>query len=182
MGLALIGVIMLANSLNFQTIVLAQTGGFWHWYFLPLFPLFLVFWAAGIAETNRAPFDVAEGESELVAGFHIEYSGVMFALFFCAEYANMVLISTLIALLFFGGWLSPFQGVPYLDICFARVPGCVWLLMKMAVFLYCYLWFRATLPRFRYDQIMRLGWQVFIPVTLVWLVVIALAVQWHLFT
>lgn len=177
MGLALVGVMMMAKSLNFQAIVLAQSGGFWHWYFLPLFPLFMVFWVSGVAETNRAPFDVAEGESELVAGFHVEYSGVMFALFFFAEYANMVLISTLIPLLFWGGWLSPFQGIPYLQQLFAFVPGVVWLLLKMSFFLYCYLWLRATLPRFRYDQIMRLGWQIFIPITLVWLVIVALAVQ-----
>lgn len=179
MGLALVGVMMMANSLNFQDIVAAQSGGVWKWYFLPLLPLFIVFWISGVAETNRAPFDVAEGESELVAGFHVEYSGVMFALFFFAEYANMVLISALISLLFLGGWLSPFQGLPYLQQFFGFVPGCVWLLLKISFFLYCYLWFRATLPRFRYDQIMRLGWQVFIPVTLVWIIVIALAVQFH---
>jgi NADH-quinone oxidoreductase subunit H len=180
MGLALIGVMMAANSLNFQTIVQAQSGGFWHWYWLPLLPLFIVYWISGIAETNRAPFDVAEGESEIVAGFHVEYSGVMFALFFFAEYASMVLISTLISLLFLGGWLSPFQGIPYLEGFFAWVPGFVWLLAKLCFFLYCYLWFRATFPRFRYDQIMRLGWKVFIPLTLVWIVVVALAVKFQL--
>ncbi|HVY53815.1 MAG TPA: NADH-quinone oxidoreductase subunit NuoH [Gammaproteobacteria bacterium] len=180
MGFALIGVMMAANSLNFQAIVEAQTGGFWHWYWLPLLPLFIVYWISGVAETNRAPFDVAEGESELVAGFHVEYSGVMFALFFFAEYANMVLISAFISLLFLGGWLSPFQDVPYLEQLFAWVPGFVWLLMKISFFVYCYLWFRATLPRFRYDQIMRLGWKVFIPLTLVWIVIVALAVQFHL--
>lgn len=180
MGFALVGVMMMANSLNFQTIVEAQQGGFWHWYWLPLLPLFIVFWASGVAETNRAPFDVAEGESEIVAGFHVEYSGVMFALFFFAEYANMVLISTLISLLFLGGWLSPFQGIPYLQEWVAWVPGIVWLLAKMSFFLYCYLWFRATFPRFRYDQIMRLGWKIFIPITLIWIVVIALAVQFNL--
>lgn len=180
MGFSLIGVMMAANSLNFQTIVEAQNGGFWHWYWLPLLPLFIVFWVSGIAETNRAPFDVAEGESEIVAGFHVEYSGVMFALFFFAEYANMVLISTLISVLFLGGWLSPFQGIPYLDSWFSWVPGFMWLLLKLSFFLYCYLWFRATFPRFRYDQIMRLGWKIFIPLTLVWIVVIAFAVQFHL--
>jgi len=180
MGFALVGVMMAANSLNFQTIVEAQSGGFWHWYWLPLFPLFLVYWISGVAETNRAPFDVAEGESELVAGFHVEYSGVMFALFFFAEYASMVLISTLISVLFLGGWLSPFQGIPRLEALFAWVPGFIWLFIKLCFFVYCYLWFRATFPRFRYDQIMRLGWKVFIPLTLVWIVVIALAVQFHL--
>lgn len=180
MGFALIGVMMAAGSLNFQDIVAAQNGGFWHWYWLPLLPLFIVYWVSGVAETNRLPFDVAEGESEIVAGFHVEYSGVTFALFFFAEYANMVLISTLISLLFLGGWLSPFQGIPYLESWFAWVPGPLWLLMKVSFFLYCYLWFRATFPRYRYDQIMRLGWKVFIPLTLVWVIVIALAVQFHL--
>jgi NADH-quinone oxidoreductase subunit H len=177
MGFALIGVMMAAGSLNFQDIVEAQDGGMWHWYFLPLFPLFIVYWVSGLAETNRLPFDVAEGESEIVAGFHVEYSGVTFALFFFAEYVNMTMISTLISLLFLGGWLSPLQGIPYLEDWFAFVPGMFWLFMKIAFFLYCYLWFRATFPRYRYDQIMRLGWKVFIPVTLVWVVVIALAVQ-----
>ncbi len=180
MGFALVGVMMAANSLNFEKIVEAQSGGIWHWYWLPLLPLFLVYWISGVAETNRAPFDVAEGESEIVAGFHVEYSGVMFALFFFAEYASMVLISTLISVLFLGGWLSPFQGIPYLEDKFTWVPGFIWLFMKLSFFVYCYLWFRATFPRFRYDQIMRLGWKVFIPLTLVWIVVIALAVQFHL--
>lgn len=180
MGFALIGVMMAAGSLNFQNIVMAQNGGIWHWYVLPLFPLFIVYWISGVAETNRLPFDVAEGESEIVAGFHVEYSGVTFALFFFAEYANMVLISTLISLMFLGGWLSPFQGIPYLESLAAWVPGPLWLLVKASFFLYCYLWFRATFPRYRYDQIMRLGWKVFIPLTLVWVVLIALAVQFHL--
>jgi len=180
MGFALIGVMMAAGSLNFQTIVAAQNGGFWHWYWLPLLPLFIVFWVSGVAETNRLPFDVAEGESEIVAGFHVEYSGVTFALFFFAEYANMVLISTLISILFLGGWLSPVQGIPYLETWLGWVPGPLWLLMKVSFFLYCYLWFRATFPRYRYDQIMRLGWKVFIPLTLVWVIVLAFAVQFHL--
>ncbi|OGT38771.1 MAG: NADH-quinone oxidoreductase subunit H [Gammaproteobacteria bacterium RIFCSPHIGHO2_12_FULL_37_14] len=180
MGFALIGVMMAAGSLNFQTVVNAQQGGFWHWYWLPLLPLFIVYWISGVAETNRLPFDVAEGESELVGGFHVEYSGVTFALFFFAEYANMVLISVLISLLFLGGWLSPLQNIPYLESWFAWVPGPIWLLMKMSFFLYCYLWFRATFPRFRYDQIMRLGWKVFIPLTLIWIVVVALAVQFKI--
>lgn len=177
MGFSLIGVMMAAGSLNFQEIVAAQEGGFWHWYWLPLLPLFLVYWISGVAETNRLPFDVAEGESELVAGFHVEYSGVTFALFFFAEYVNMTMVSTIASLLFLGGWLSPFQGIPYLGDWFAWVPGSLWLFIKVCFFLYCYLWFRATFPRYRYDQIMRLGWKVLIPITLVWVVVIALAVQ-----
>lgn len=179
MGFALIGVMMAAGSLNFQDIVAAQNGGFWHWFWLPLLPLFVVYWTSGVAETNRLPFDVAEGESEIVAGFHVEYSGVAFALFFFAEYVNMTMISILISLLFLGGWLSPFQGIPYLDSWFGWVPGYIWLLIKVSFFLYCYLWFRATFPRYRYDQIMRLGWKVFIPLTLVWVVVIALLVQFR---
>lgn len=180
MGFSLIGVMMAAGSLNFQEIVKAQQGGIWHWYCLPLLPLFIIYWVSGIAETNRLPFDVAEGESELVAGFHVEYSGVTFALIFFAEYANMVLISTLISLLFLGGWLSPFQGIPYLDSFFSWVPGLFWLFVKVSFFLYCYLWFRATFPRYRYDQIMYLGWKVFIPLSLVWVIFIALAVYLQL--
>jgi NADH-quinone oxidoreductase subunit H len=179
MGFALIGVMMAAGSLNFQTIVNAQNGGIWHWYLLPLFPLFVIYWISGVAETNRLPFDVAEGESELVAGFHVEYSGVTFALFFFAEYANMVLISALISILFLGGWLSPVQGIPYLENWLAFVPGPIWLLAKISFFVYCYLWFRATFPRYRYDQIMRLGWKIFVPLTLVWVVVVALLVQFQ---
>jgi len=181
MGFALIGVMMAAGSLNFQTIVLAQDGGMWNWYWIPLLPLFLVYWISGVAETNRLPFDVAEGESEIVAGFHVEYSGTVFALFFLAEYANMVLISALISLLFLGGWLSPFQGIPYLEGFFAFVPGIFWLLLKISFFLFVYLWIRGTFPRYRYDQIMRLGWKILLPVTLVWIVVIALAVQFNLY-
>ncbi len=180
MGFALVGVMMAAGSLNFQTIIMAQQGGIWHWYWLPLFPLFIVYWISGVAETNRAPFDVAEGETEIVAGFHVEYSGMAFALFFLAEYANMILISALAAVMFFGGWLSPFQGIPYLEHVFAWVPGVAWLLLKLAFFVFCYLWFRATFPRYRYDQIMRLGWKVLLPVTIVWITVIAFAVHFNL--
>jgi NADH-quinone oxidoreductase subunit H len=179
MGFALVGVMMAAGSLNFQTIINAQAGGFWHWYWLPLFPLFLVFWISGVAETNRAPFDVAEGETEIVAGFHVEYSGTAFALFFLAEYANMILISALISIMFLGGWLSPFEGIPLLGTTFAFVPGLVWLLAKMSFFLFCYLWIRATFPRYRYDQIMRLGWKILLPVTIVWLFVLALAIHFN---
>ena len=139
-------------------------------------PLFLIYFISGVAETNRAPFDVAEGESEIVAGFHVEYSGMAFAVFFLAEYANMILIATLAALMFMGGWLSPFEGIPVLESLFDWVPGMVWLIAKAAFFLLLYLWFRATFPRYRYDQIMRLGWKVFIPLTIVWLVVEGAAV------
>ncbi|MAX52614.1 MAG: NADH-quinone oxidoreductase subunit NuoH [Methylophaga sp.] len=175
MGFALVGVLIAAGSLNLGEIVLAQQGGFWHWYFIPLFPLFIVYFISGVAETNRAPFDIAEGESEIVAGFHVEYSGMAFAIFFLAEYADMILISMLAATLFMGGWLSPFDGIPVLESAFSWVPGLVWLLGKTAIFLFMYLWFRATFPRYRYDQIMRLGWKVFIPVTLVWLVIVSTA-------
>lgn len=179
MGFALVGVLLAAGSLNLEKIVLAQQGGFWHWYWLPLFPLFIVYWVSGVAETNRAPFDVVEGESEIVAGHHVEYSGMRFAMFFLAEYANMIFISALISTLFLGGWLSPFSQIPYLDHWFAWVPGLVWLLLKMAVFIFFYLWIRASFPRYRYDQIMRLGWKVFIPITVVWLIVVAIAVRFH---
>jgi len=182
MGFALVGVLMAAGSLNLQDIVLAQAGGFWHWYFIPLFPLFIIYWISGLAETNRLPFDMAEGESEIVAGFHVEYSGMGFAMFFLAEYANMVLISALIATLFLGGWLSPFQGIPLLGSVpvlgsALMVSGFHWFAVKTSFFLFCYLWFRGTFPRYRYDQIMRLGWKVFIPLTLVWLFVTAIFVH-----
>jgi NADH-quinone oxidoreductase subunit H len=152
----------------------ASNSRYWHWYFVPLFPLFVIYFLSGVAETNRAPFDVAEGESEIVAGFHVEYSGMAFAIFFLAEYADMILISMLASVLFMGGWLSPFEGT-VLNFAFSWVPGLVWLLLKTSFFLFLYLWFRATFPRYRYDQIMRLGWKVFIPVTLVWLVVVSTA-------
>jgi NADH-quinone oxidoreductase subunit H len=171
MGFALVGVLLAAGSINLGDIVRAQTGSVLHWFWLPLFPLFLIYYISGVAETNRAPFDVAEGESEIVAGFHVEYSGMAFAVFFLAEYANMILVATLAALLFLGGWLSPFQGIPVLEPMFAWVPGLVWLLLKTSLFLFFYLWLRATFPRYRYDQIMRLGWKVFIPITIIWLVV-----------
>ncbi|MGQ3891515.1 NADH-quinone oxidoreductase subunit NuoH [Legionella sp. CNM-4043-24] len=176
MGFALVGVLIAAGSMNLTDIVMSQRGGIHHWWFLPLFPLFMVFWISAIAETNRAPFDLAEGESEIVAGFHVEYSGIGFALFFLSEYASMILISTLISLLFMGGWLSPFENMPVLNNLFIFVPGFVWLLVKISFFLFVYLWVRATFPRYRYDQLMRLGWKVLIPVTIVWLVVTALMV------
>jgi NADH-quinone oxidoreductase subunit H len=178
MGFALIGVVLAAGSANLNDIIMAQAGGFWHWFFIPLFPLFIIFWISGVAETNRAPFDVVEGESEIVAGHHVEYSGMRFALFFLAEYANMILISALIATFFMGGWLSPFEGLA-LNKFLAWMPGAVWLFIKMSVFLFVYLWIRATFPRYRYDQIMRLGWKVFLPLTLIWLGVVALLVMMH---
>jgi NADH-quinone oxidoreductase subunit H len=172
MGFALVGVLMAAQSLNLVEIVQGQEGGFWNWYFIPLFPLFVVYIVAGVAETNRAPFDVAEGESEIVAGFHVEYSGMAFAVFFLAEYANMILIAMLTSLMFLGGWDAPFHAAP-----FTWVPGFVWLAAKVSFVLLLFLWFRATFPRYRYDQIMRLGWKVFIPLTLVWLMVVGAAMQ-----
>ncbi|MFQ3187810.1 MAG: NADH-quinone oxidoreductase subunit H [Gammaproteobacteria bacterium] len=163
MGFSLVGVLMAAGSLNLGDIVNSQAGGIYHWFIIPLFPLFMVYLISGVAETNRAPFDVAEGESEIVAGFHVEYSGMTFAVFFLAEYANMILIAMLASLLFFGGWLSPWPSLMGDNI--------VWLFLKTGFFMLLFLWFRATFPRYRYDQIMRLGWKVLIPVTIVWLVV-----------
>ncbi|MEM7081799.1 MAG: NADH-quinone oxidoreductase subunit NuoH [Pseudomonadota bacterium] len=171
MGFALVGVLMASGTLNLGQIVEGQSGSVLHWYWVPLFPLFVVYFISGVAETNRAPFDVAEGESEIVAGFHVEYSGAAFAMFFLAEYANMILIAMLTALMFLGGWLSPFQGIPGIGDTFLGAPSFVWLLIKTFFFLFCFLWFRATFPRYRYDQIMRLGWKVFIPVTIVWIFV-----------
>lgn len=172
MGFALVGVLIAAGSLNLREIVLAQQGGLLNWFWLPLFPLFIIYFISGVAETNRAPFDVAEGESEIVAGFHVEYSGMSFALFFLAEYANMILISALCSIMFLGGWLSPFQGIPVIGDLFSFVPGILWLILKTGFFLFFFLWFRATFPRYRYDQIMRLGWKVFIPLTIIWIVVV----------
>ncbi|MFC1684192.1 NADH-quinone oxidoreductase subunit NuoH [Pseudomonadota bacterium] len=174
MGFALVVVLMAAGSLNLNDIVRAQSGnwGFFNWYMFPLLPIFVVYFISGVAETNRAPFDVAEGESEIVAGFHVEYSGMTFAVFFLAEYANMILISALTALMFMGGWLSPFHGMPVLGPMFEWVPGIIWLILKTLIFAFLFLWFRATFPRYRYDQIMRLGWKVFIPITIVWIVVV----------
>jgi NADH-quinone oxidoreductase subunit H len=177
MGFALVGVLMAAGSLNLREIVLHQQGGIHEWYIWPLFPLFFVYFVSGVAETNRSPFDVAEGESEIVAGFHVEYSGMAFAVFFLAEYANMILIAALTVLLFCGGWLSPLAGL--VDPAVLRLPvigalldsGLHWLLVKVSFFLLLFLWFRATFPRYRYDQIMRLGWKVLIPITLIWIAV-----------
>ena len=175
MGFALVGVLMAAQSLNLVEIVRGQQGSFGilNWFWIPLFPMFLTYLIAGVAETNRAPFDVAEGESEIVAGFHVEYSGMAFAVFFLAEYANMILVSTLCSIMFLGGWLSPFPASwPVLG-----APSFLWLLAKVFVVVSSFLWFRATFPRYRYDQIMRLGWKVFIPVTLAWIVVLGAWMQ-----
>ncbi len=172
MGFALVGVLMAGGSLNLSAIVLAQEGtSVLGWFVWPLFPLFMVYFISGLAETNRAPFDVAEGESEIVAGFHVEYSGIAFGLFFLAEYANMILITALTVIFFFGGWMSPFAGIPGLDGTFIGQSSFFWMAIKMAFFMFCFLWARATFPRYRYDQIMRLGWKVFLPVTIVWIAV-----------
>ena len=169
MGMSLICVLVLSGSLNLTAIVDAQAGpkGIFDWFWLPLLPVFVIYWISGVAETNRAPFDVAEGESEIVAGFHVEYSGSAFAIFFLAEYANMILISFLAAVLFLGGWLSPFPATWG----WIGAPSFAWLLAKAFFFSFFFLWFRATFPRYRYDQIMRLGWKVFIPITIVWVLV-----------
>ena len=172
MGFALVGVLMASQSLNLVEIVKGQTGGILSWYWLPLFPMFIVYLIAGVAETNRAPFDVAEGESEIVAGFHVEYSGMAFAVFFLAEYANMILIAALTSLMFLGGWNPLFDIAP-----FNWIPGFIWLMFKIGFVLFLFLWFRATFSRYRYDQIMRLGWKVFIPITLVWLLFVGAMMQ-----
>jgi len=179
MGFALVGVLMASGSLNLGAIVHAQQGGPLAWNWLWLFPLLMVYFISGVAETNRAPFDVAEGESEIVAGFHVEYSGIGFALFFLAEYANMILISALTAVFFFGGWLSPFAGYPIVGQSVLATPSFFWLALKIFLALFLFLWFRATFPRYRYDQIMRLGWKVLIPVTLVWITVEGVMSYYH---
>jgi len=160
MGFALVGVLLAAGSLNLREIVLAQQGSLLHWFWIPLLPLFVVYFIAGLAETNR----------------HVEYSGMSFGVFFLAEYANMILISMLTSLMFLGGWLSPFQGIPVLESLFGWVPGIVWLLLKTSFFLLLFLWVRATFPRYRYDQLMRLGWKILIPITIAWLLVVGAAV------
>jgi NADH-quinone oxidoreductase subunit H len=170
MGVALVCVLMMSGSLNLSAIVDAQRTqfGILGWNLIPLFPMFVVYFISAVAETNRAPFDVAEGESEIVAGFHVEYSGAAFAVFFLAEYANMILVSALAVLMFLGGWLSPVPGIP---------DGFIWFAAKTAFLLFCFLWIRATFPRYRYDQIMRLGWKVFIPLTIVWLLLIGVLMR-----
>ncbi|EXJ14847.1 NADH-quinone oxidoreductase subunit NuoH [Imhoffiella purpurea] len=179
MGFALVGVLVAAGSLNLGAIVAAQQGSLLTWFWLPLLPLFGVYLISGVAETNRAPFDVAEGESEIVAGFHVEYSGMGFAVFFLAEYANMILIAALTSLMFLGGWLSPLPQAWVGDLWLLG-DGFHWLLLKTFFFMFVFLWLRATFPRYRYDQIMRLGWKVFIPITIVWILVVALAVVYRL--
>ncbi|MET0230556.1 MAG: complex I subunit 1 family protein, partial [Rhodanobacteraceae bacterium] len=177
MGFSLISVLILAGSLNLSDIVNAQIGrhGLLNWFAVPLLPMFIIYFVSGVAETNRAPFDVAEGESEIVAGFHVEYSGAPFAVFFLTEYANMILVSFLAPILFLGGWGSPLQGVVNADVHWAVdwiwKGGWMWLFLKMFFFATAYIWFRASFPRYRYDQIMRLGWKVFIPITIVWVFV-----------
>jgi NADH-quinone oxidoreductase subunit H len=178
MGFCLVVVLMVSASMNLTEIVMAQGRGIfagmgvgilsWNW--LPLLPIFVVFFISGLAETNRHPFDVVEGESEIVAGHMIEYSGMSFAMFFLAEYANMILVSTMTVILFLGGWLPPVEALGF-------IPGWIWLAIKVFVVVTMFLWVRATFPRFRYDQIMRLGWKIFIPITLVWLVVVGLWIQ-----
>jgi NADH-quinone oxidoreductase subunit H len=180
MGFALVVVLMVSGSLNLSDIVEGQGKGwfaskglaFLSWNWLPLAPMLVVYFVSGVAETNRAPFDVVEGESEIVAGHMVEYSGMTFALFFLAEYANMILISTLTAVMFFGGWQAPIDA-PLLDL----VPPTAWLILKIFIIVSFFLWIRATFPRYRYDQIMRLGWKVFIPLTIVWIVVVAIWMQ-----
>ncbi len=177
MGFAMVGVLMASGSLNIGEIIRTQHGLFgWNWTWL--FPLMLVYFISGVAETNRAPFDVAEGESEIVAGFHVDYSGMAFALFFIAEYVNMILISALTVIFFFGGWLSPFDGwLP--DDSWLASPSFFWFGLKTLFPMFSFLWLRATFPRYRYDQIMRLGWKALIPVTLVWLLVEGFMVYFH---
>ncbi len=187
MGFAIVGVLIAAGSLNLGDIVMAQSGdaGFLEWFWLPLLPLFVVYFVSGVAETNRAPFDVVEGESEIVAGHMVEYSGSQFALFFLAEYANMLLVSFLTATFFLGGWLSPIPaswipaGIPVVSTLLGG--GWWWLFAKVFFFASAFIWFRATFPRYRYDQIMRLGWKVFIPVTLGWIFVTALMAYYGVF-
>jgi NADH-quinone oxidoreductase subunit H len=172
MGFALVGVLMASGSLNLGDIITSQSGGFSQWFIIPLFPLFMVYFISGVAETNRAPFDVAEGESEIVAGFHVEYSGVAFAVFFLAEYANIILIAALTSIFFLAGWSSPFEGWSFLgEGSFLREPSFFWLAVKICFFIFVFFWIRATFPRYRYDQIMRLGWKIFIPVTIIWIAV-----------
>jgi NADH-quinone oxidoreductase subunit H len=179
MGFSIVGVVIASGSMGISGIIDSQNGGILHWFFIPLFPLFIVYFISGVAETNRAPFDVVEGESEIVAGHHVEYSGSRFALFFLAEYANMILVSMLTSIMFLGGWNSPFQGTS-LEHYFDFVPTTIWLFGKTGIFMFMFLWIRATFPRYRYDQIMRLGWKIFIPLTFIWVVVVACMVRFGL--
>ena len=186
MGFALVGVMIGAGSLNMTQIVMSQSGnaGFLEWFWLPMLPLFVVYFVSGVAETNRAPFDVVEGESEIVAGHMVEYSGAAFALFFLAEYANMILVSFLVSIFFLGGWLSPIPASWIPDIPVVRVllgDGWWWLFLKVGFFASAFIWFRATFPRYRFDQIMRLGWKVFIPLSIAWIAVTALMAYYGVF-
>jgi NADH-quinone oxidoreductase subunit H len=167
-GFVMISVLLLVGSLNLSDIVKSQSGGFWHWYWLPLLPMAVIFFISALAETNRAPFDLPEAEAELVAGYFAEYSAMTFGLFFLGEYANIILMSTSTTLLFLGGWLPPFEFAP-----FTWIPGPIWLFAKVGMVVFCFLWVRATFPRYRYDQLMRLGWKVFLPFSLFWLVLTA---------
>jgi NADH-quinone oxidoreductase subunit H len=177
MGFCFVGVLMLSKSMNLRDIVMEQDGGVFSWFWLPLFPLFVIYWISAVAETNRAPFDVVEGESEIVAGFHVEYSGIRFALFFLSEYSNMILVSFLCVIMFFGGWLPPVASNSQIGSFLSIIPGIVWLFFKSSFFIFSFLWFRATFPRYRYDQIMRLGWKIFIPVTLLWIFVVGIFIR-----
>ncbi|MEX2454326.1 MAG: NADH-quinone oxidoreductase subunit NuoH [Rhodospirillaceae bacterium] len=165
-GFVIITVLMCVGSLNLSDIVLAQQGGgFWTWYWLPLLPMFVIFFISALAETNRHPFDLPEAEAELVSGYNVEYSAMAFALFFLGEYANMILMSAMTVVLFLGGWLPPFDFAP-----FTWIPGILWFFLKISLCLFVFIWVRATFPRYRYDQLMRLGWKVFLPFSLVWVV------------
>lgn len=177
-SLSLVSVVIVSGSMNITEIVLAQKGGIWHWWVWPLLPVCCVFWIAQLAETHRTPFDVAEGESEIVAGYHVEYSGMGFAFFFIAEYGAMYLASVWMSLLFFGGWLSPCEGIWLADALTAWVPGVVWLGLKTMFWVFLYIWLRASLPRYRYDQIMYVGWKVLVPIALIWIPVVSFCVAW----
>ncbi len=171
-GFVLVTVMLCVGSLNLSKVVLAQSGWFWNWFWLPLLPMFVIFFVSALAETNRTPFDLPMSEAELVAGFHTEYSAMTFGLFFLGEYANMILLSAMGAVLFLGGWMSP---IPYAP--FTLIPGVVWFALKIAFLLFVFSWTKGTLPRYRYDQLMRLGWKVFLPVSLGWLVLTAAVLQ-----
>lgn len=177
MGFALVGVLLLAGSMNLSQIVEGQAGGIWHWYIWPLLPLFIVFVVCGLAETNRLPFDLAEGEAEIVAGYLVEYGGVGFMLFFLSEYSNMLLVSALGATLFLGGWHSPFESILFLSSLTAFVPVFFWFLLKTFFMAFILLWVRWTFPRYRYDQLMMMGWKALIPTTLIWLPIVAIFIK-----
>jgi NADH-quinone oxidoreductase subunit H len=179
MGITFVGVLIVSGSMNLNEIILGQQGSILHWYCVPLFPLFVVYWICALAETNRLPFDIAEGESELVAGYHVEYSSWNFALFFLAEYINMIIAAVLASILFLGGYLSPFTGTFLAEIT-QGIPLIFWLILKTTLMLFSFLWIRGTLPRFRYDQLMRLGWKVLIPIAFLWLFIVMFMAQAHL--